>query len=232
MSTHDPQMIAKAAAARRAVDLIEQGMTVGLGSGTTSNQAIQLIGDRVAGGLRIKAVATSLKSESLARKFGIDVVEPSASESIDLAIDGADEIDKKGNLIKGGGGSLLREKIIAFASKRFYVMADLTKLEEKLGKRAVPVEVIPFAAPFTLRHIITLGCRAEFRKVNEQTFVTDNGNVIIDCHFHTIEDPAWLDVKLKMIPGVIETGLFLNKIVSGICIGEASGESRLISLDG
>jgi ribose 5-phosphate isomerase A len=224
-------MTAKKVAAERVVELIKDGMTVGLGSGTTATYAIQKIGEMVKEGLRITAVATSLKSEALAKELSIPVLDPSDMHSIDIAIDGADEIDKKGNLIKGGGGSLLREKIIAFASKSFYVMADQSKLVEKLGKHPLPVEVIPFAAALTLRHIRTLGGDATFRKIAGQSFVTDNGNFIVDCQLEDIEDPAWLDVKLKMIPGVVETGLFLNKIVSGICIGYESGEARLITLD-
>ena len=224
-------MKAKKIAAERAVELIKDGMTVGLGSGTTATYAIEKIGQKVKDGLQITAVATSVKSETVAKELSITVVDPSDVHSIDIAIDGADEIDKKGNLIKGGGGSLLREKIIAFASKSFYVIADDSKLVERLGKHPVPVEVIPFAAALTLRHIRTLGARAAFRKAMGQNFITDNGNFIVDCQFEDVQDPAWLDVKLKMIPGVIETGLFLNKVVSGICIGYESGESRLISID-
>ena len=224
------RMTGKINAAAKAVELIKDGMTVGLGSGTTATYAIEMLGERVNQGLKITAVATSFKSENLARELGILVVDPSEVQSIDIAIDGADEIDKSGNLIKGGGGSLLREKIIAFASKRFYVMADETKLVDRLGKHVLPVEIIPFAASLTLRHIGMLGCRAAFRNSDDQNFITDNGNWIADCQFEEIEDPAWLDVKLKMIPGVIETGLFLNGVVSGICIGYESGESRLIEM--
>ena len=224
-------MNGKKIAAEKIVDLIKEGMTVGLGSGTTASYAIQKLGQRVKGGLRITAVGTSLKSEKLARELSISVADPSEIQSIDIAIDGADEIDKKGNLIKGGGGSLLREKIIAFASKSFYVMADDTKLVEKLGRHPLPVEVIPFGATLTLSHLDMLGGHPVFRKTGGQKFITDNGNFIADCQFGEIEDPAWLDVKLKMIPGVIETGLFLNRIVTGICIGYESGESRLISMN-
>ena len=224
-------MTAKEVAAARAVELIEDGMIVGLGSGSTSTYAIRKIAERVKQGLTITAVASSAKSEALAKELSIVVSDPSDVHSIDIAIDGADEIDKKGNLIKGGGGSLLREKVIAFASRRFYVIADDGKLVEKLGRHPLPVEVIPFASRLTLRHIETLGARAAFREHAGQNFVTDNGNFIVDCFLDQIDDRAWMDVRLKMIPGVIETGLFLNKIVTGIVIGYESGQSRLISMN-
>ncbi|MEX1241757.1 MAG: ribose 5-phosphate isomerase A, partial [Cyclobacteriaceae bacterium] len=152
-------MVAKKNAAERAVELIKDGMTVGLGSGSTASYAIANIGERVKRGLKIKAVASSLKSETLAKSLMIPVFDPSQIDSIDIAIDGADEVDTTGNLIKGGGGSLLREKIIAFGSKAFHVIVDDSKLVERLGNRApVPVEITPFAAGLTMRHLQQLGC--------------------------------------------------------------------------
>lgn len=226
-------MTVKKIAAERAVDLIRNGMTVGLGSGSTASAAIAKIGERVKQGLKIKAVASSLKSEALAKSFMIPLFDPSGIDSIDIAIDGADEVDTKGNLIKGGGGSLLREKIIAFASKRFHVVVDDSKLVNILGKKApVPVEIIPFAAGLTMRHLRLLGCDPVLRKSNEKNFVTDNGHLIADCRFEDIPEPAWLDVKIKMIPGVVETGLFSSKIVTSVFVASAAGEVAEIVING
>lgn len=211
--------------------LLRDGMTVGLGSGSTAEYAIQEIGERVRQGLEITAVATSVKSGVLAKKVGITVLDPDDIDTLDIALDGADEVDEKGNLMKGGGGSLLREKIIAFASKRFYVMVDNSKLTGKLGQRALPVEIVPFAANLTLKHVRLLGGRPALRMVNGKNFKSDNGNLVADCHFGDIEDPAGLDLKLKLIPGVVDTGLFLRQIVSGIFVGYQDKETRFIALD-
>lgn len=223
-------MDAKKNAAEKAADLLRDGMTVGLGSGSTANYAIKNIGKKVREGLKIKTVATSIKSETLAKSVGIPVLDPQEVASVDIALDGADEVDKKGNLIKGGGGSLLREKIIAFASQRFYVMVDDSKLTETL-QRALPVEIVPFAANLTLQHIRLLGGHPVLRQVNGKNFISDNGNLVADCNFGEIADPAGLDIKLKLIPGVIDTGLFLRQIISGIFIGYKNKETRFISLN-
>lgn len=224
-------MIAKKIAAEKAVALIRDNMTVGLGSGSTASYAIEKIGERVQRGLKIRAVASSLKSESLAKSFSIPVIDPSQVDAIAMTIDGADEVDTKGNLIKGGGGSLLREKIIAFASERFYVVIDDSKLVERLGKAPLPVEIILFGANLTLKHLSALGCTPMVRKSKGANFITDNGNLIADCKFEDIEDPAWLDVKIKMIPGVIETGLFSNKILTSLFVGTASGQVREVAIN-
>jgi len=227
-------MIAKKTAAEKAVEYIREGMVVGLGSGTTAFYAIQKIGEKVKAGLKIRAVATSLQSESIAKELKIPLIplnETEGVDSIDVAFDGADEVDTKGNLIKGGGGSLLREKIIAYASKRFHVMVDDSKLVERLGRVSLPVEIIPFGATLTLKHLKSLGCEPVLRKSNGKYFITDNGNLIADCKFADIGDPAQLDVKIKMIPGVIETGLFSNKIITSLFIGSQTGEVREIFIN-
>jgi len=216
---------AKFSAARRAVELVGDGMTVGLGSGSTASIAIQLLGHRVSGGLKIRAVASSVKSATLASESGIEVIRPEDTDVIDIALDGADEVDKKGNLIKGGGASLLREKILAHASQRFYVMVDDSKLVAQLGQFPLPVEVVPFGANLTLSQIERLGCECHLRQEAGVLVVSDNGNYVADCTFREIADPAWLDVKLKMIPGVIETGLFLSQVVTSVIIGYRNGES-------
>lgn len=226
-------MNAKEQAAEKAIALIQDGMTIGLGSGSTAQYAIEKIGARVRKGLQIKAVASSIKTEKLAAECDIPVIPMSAGstiDTIDIALDGADEVDTKGNLIKGGGGSLLREKIIAFASKRFHVMVDDTKLVERLGRGSLPVEIIPFAAGLTLMHLRRLGCDPLLRIQKGKNFITDNGNLIADCKFEDIDEPEWLDMKIKMIPGVIETGLFSAKIVTSIFIGSENGNVREVSV--
>jgi ribose 5-phosphate isomerase A len=223
-------MEAKKVAAEKAVQLINDGMTIGLGSGSTAYYAIQRIGEKVNKGLKIRAVATSIKSETLARQFSIPIVDPQDVDQIDIAIDGADEVDPKGNLIKGGGGSLLREKIIAFASRKFYVIIDDSKLVDGLGRFSLPLEIIPFGVALTIAHLKELPCNPVIRNSNGKIFITDNGNLTVDCQFEKIEDPAWLDVRIKMIPGVIETGLFSSKIISSIFVGYATGEVREISV--
>jgi ribose 5-phosphate isomerase A len=182
-----------------------------------------MLGERVRDGLRINAVATSRKSELLANECGIELMSPGRCALPDIAMDGADEVDEAGNLIKGGGGSLLREKIIAFASKQFFVMVDNSKLVGTLGRAPLPVEVTPFGSTLTLRHLQALGSKAVFRKSGEENFVTDNGNFIIDCAFDAIADPVSLDSKIKTIPGVVETGLFPSAMITAIFIGYPDG---------
>jgi ribose 5-phosphate isomerase A len=207
------------------------GMTVGLGSGSTACYAIRKLGERVKQGLQVRTVASSIKSEQLAKELSIPVLDPSQIDVIDIAIDGADEVDTKGNVIKGGGGSLLREKILAYSSRRFHVIIDDSKLRHRLGKFPLPVEIIPFASTLTIKHLKSAGCKPDLRKLNGQDYITDNGNLIVDCKFDDIGDPAWLDVKLKMIPGVIETGLFSSKIITSIFVGYPNGEAKEISVN-
>lgn len=222
---------AKRNAAEKAVESITDGMLIGLGSGSTASYAIEAIGRKVNAGLKISAVASSVKSEFLAGRFGIRLIEPGKNDVIDLAIDGADEVDTSGNMIKGGGGSLLREKILAYGSKRFHVMVDESKLVERLGKFSLPVEVVPFASELTMRFIKALGCEPVLRKFNGNVFTTDNGNLIVDCAFGEIKDAAWLDMRLKMIPGVVETGLFSSKSVTRIFVGLLDGTVKEIGIN-
>lgn len=234
MQGQDPKLLnrkAKKSAAEKAVELVESGMTVGLGSGSTSSFAIIRLGEKVREGLQIKAVASSVKSEMLARESGIEVIDPDEADVIDIALDGADEADKKGNLIKGGGGSLMREKIIAYASKRFHVMIDDSKLVASLGRFPLPVEVVPFAAALTLKQVTALGCEPRWRMQGNDLFISDNGNYIADCKFSEITDPAWLDVKLKLIPGIAETGIFSSQIVTSIIIGYSNGDAVKVSIN-
>ena len=216
-------MDAKQVAAEKAVGEIRDGMIVGLGTGSTVYWAIQKIGERVSEGLQIKAIATSLRSEELAKQLNIPIISAAGIDVIDIDIDGADEIDKKGNLIKGGGGALLREKIIASNSKKFIVVADESKIKERLGQFPLPVEIAPFAFELTLNKLKALGCDAVIRKVDNENFITDNGNLIADCKFNLIDDAESLNEKLHLIAGVVETGLFLHSMVHSIIVGHPDG---------
>jgi ribose 5-phosphate isomerase A len=220
--------VAKKAAAESAVEFIKPGMIVGLGTGTTAYWAIQALGRKVANGLEVKAVASSVASEEEAKKVGIQIVSFHSFSSIDIYIDGADEIDGEKNLIKGGGGALLREKILAFNSKEFIVIADESKVVKQLGKFHLPLEVVPFAQPLTMRQIAALGCKPSLRLKNNTPFITDNGNYIIDCDFTSIASVAELNIQLHLIPGVVETGLFLYTMVAKVIIGKEDGTVRLL----
>jgi ribose 5-phosphate isomerase A len=227
-----PDMLpGKEAAAEMAVQLVRAGMTVGLGSGSTSSIMIRKLGEMVQNGLHIRAVASSEKSDQLARQVGIPIYDPGDVEVIDIALDGADEVDTKGNLIKGGGGSLLREKIIAYASRRFHVLIDESKIVERLGSFPLPVEITPFAVPHTLQHIRSLNADPTIRMMEGKPFTTDNGNYVCDCRFAQMDDLLGLDVRLKMIPGVVETGLFSARVVTSVFVGYRDGTTKEIRIN-
>lgn len=215
-------MNAKQAAAHKAVQYIKDGMIVGLGTGSTAYWAIQYLGEKVKQGMRITAIATSDETERLALECGIKVSEMDAVDHIDIDIDGADEIDRRLNLIKGGGGALLREKIVAAGSKTFIVIADGSKMVEMLGKFPLPVEIIPFGWQHTARHLALLGCQTTLRQKEAKPFITDNGNYILDCQFGPIPDPAVLQQQINNTPGVVENGLFV-KMATRIVIGYDDG---------
>lgn len=206
-------------------------MTIGLGTGSTSAFAIEALGSKVKEGLSIKAVASSVRSEELAKQAGITLIPFSEVENIDIYIDGADEVDRDLNLIKGGGGALLREKILAFNSKQFIVIVDESKSVDHLGRYLLPVEIIPFAMELTLKQIQKLGCIARQRYQNEKPYITDNGNCIIDCDFKKIEKVEGLHDALNEIPGVVENGLFPNTMVSRVIVGYKNGEVKTIDKD-
>jgi len=217
----------KILAARKAAELVEDGAIIGLGSGTTAAFAIDILGQRVREGLSIKAVASSRQSEMLATKAGIQLIPFSEVLTINQYIDGADEIDEQMNLIKGGGGALLREKILAFHAEKFIVIADSSKLVKRLGKFPLAVEVIPFAYELTAATIGKLPCAISQRMVDAKPFVSDNGNYILDCRFEVIEDVVALDRELKSIPGVVETGLFENGLVDLVIIGDENDDVKI-----
>lgn len=202
----------KKAAARASIRYIESGMVVGLGSGSTSSEFIKLLGERVqAGSLQIRGIPTSAGSQQLAASLGIPLVTFQDVSQIDVSVDGADEIDPHLRLIKGHGGALLHEKIIATATRRFVVIADHTKLVNVLGVMALPVEVISFAEPLLIRRISALGANVALRiEPDGKPFVTDEGNHILNCEFGEIRDPEKLGAELDHIPGIVEHGLFVG----------------------
>jgi ribose 5-phosphate isomerase A len=201
----------KQAAARAAAELIEPGSIVGLGSGSTATYVIRFLGERVRHGLKIVGVPTSQKTKQLAEQLKIPLATLDEHPQIDIDIDGADEIDPQLNLIKGGGGALLREKIIASASRRFIVVGDSSKRVAHLGKFPLPVEIIPFAQSVIANRIAALGAEVSLRGAGAP-FVTDERHHILDCTFGEIPDPAALAEKLRAIPGVVEHGLFIGMV--------------------
>ena len=203
----------KEAAARASLRFVNDGDIVGLGSGSTAECAIRLLGERLKSGLRIRGIPTSVRSKELAASLGIPLTTLDDYQQIDVTIDGADEFDPELRLIKGGGGALLREKIIASASKKVVIVADSSKQVQVLGKFPMPVEVIPFAQALIANKIAALGASVTLRQyVYENPFVTDEGHHILDCHFGQIPDPPTLARTLGDMPGVVEHGLFINMV--------------------
>lgn len=217
-------------AAQRALRLVEPGMAVGLGSGSTATLWIKLLGEQVRDrGLRIRAVASSEDSERLGRSFGIPFVTFEECRTLDLTVDGADEIAPGLALIKGGGGKLLREKIVASASKRFVVVADASKEVDKLGRFPLPVEVIPMAAPLVSGALRELGFTPSVRvHGGGKPYITDEGNVILDCSGLLIEDPEAIAAKIDSIVGVVEHGLFLHMADLAVIAGEKQVIERTV----
>lgn len=215
----------KRAAAEKAVEAIQDGMIVGLGTGSTAYWAIQQIGRKVQNGLRIQAAATSVQSEQLALELGIPLIPLADIEELDVTIDGADEVDGAWNLIKGGGGALLREKIIAAASRKLMIVVDESKVVQELGKFRLPVEVVKFGCELTQRKLRALGCEPYLRMADGQPFTTDNGNFIMDCAFQRIADPRECHDELNRIPGVVDNGLFIG-MAANVIVGCADGSVK------
>ena len=206
----DHQLALKRAAAQAAVELVEDGMRLGLGTGTTSALFIELLGERVRTGLRVTAIATSIHSHERAAALGIPLVD-SLQEPLDLAVDGADEIDPQLNLLKGRGGALVREKLVAVAAHRFVVIADEGKLVERLGAGVVPVEVLPFLWQQTAHRLETLAPLTWTLRGagGDAPFVSDNGNLVLDLLLPDgVADPVAFGAQLKSVTGVVEHGIF------------------------
>ena len=213
----------KQMAAEKAVEEIQSGAIVGLGTGSTVYYVLLVLGRKVRDGLNIIGIATSKQTETISAKQGIPLSTLAEHPVIDLTIDGADEIDANLNLIKGGGGALVREKIIAHASKRLVIVADESKLVSVLGTTfALPVEVLQFGWEATQTAINHICGKSTFRRSGEKPFLSDNGNYILDCHVEAIRQPEQIELQLNNLPGVIENGLFVNRADKAI-IGTASG---------
>jgi ribose 5-phosphate isomerase A len=202
--------IDKKIAGEEAVNFIKDGMTIGLGSGSTVNWMLRKLGELVKEGLQVKGIPSSLKTERLAKELGIPLTDFSKTSKIDLAIDGADEVDDQLNLLKGGGGSLVREKIVDDAAGELIIIVDGDKIVPQLGDFPLPVEVLPFGWEITAGNVSKLGCVPKLRETTDGVFVSDNGNYILDCKFDAIKQPKELHEELKQIVGVVETGLFIN----------------------
>ena len=200
----------KEAAARASLRFLRDGQVVGLGSGSTATHFIRLLGEQVKNGLRIRGIPTSLRSKELALSLGIPLTTLDECQEIAVTVDGADEVDPKLRLIKGGGGALLREKIVASATKQLVIVADATKQVPRLGKFPLPVEVIQFARVLVARKISALGADVKLRMANGRPYVTDENNYILDCRFGEIPDPEGLSRQLSDMPGVVEHGMFIG----------------------
>lgn len=213
----------KQTAAERAVEEIQPGAIVGLGTGSTVYYVLRALGEKVRGGLKITGIATSKQTEIISAKQGIPLSTLAEHPVIDVTIDGADEIDPSLNLIKGGGGALVREKIIAHASKRLVIVADASKSVSVLGTTfALPVEVLQFGWEATQATINSICGKSTMRYNGEKPFLSDNGNYILDCRFDAIRQPAQIELQLNNLPGVVENGLFVNRADKAI-IGTTSG---------
>jgi ribose 5-phosphate isomerase A len=213
----------KQRAADYVVQKIESGMRVGLGTGSTARFAVAALGARIrAEGLKVKAIPTSEATRRQAEEEGIPLVGFDTVDRLDLCFDGADEADAQLNLTKGGGGALLREKVVVFTSASFYCIVDEAKLVDKLHAFPLPVEVIPFAARIVEREVRALGAEPVLRQRDGQPFVTDNGLWILDCKFPPIHDPALLARAFAQIPGIAEHGLFCG-MVHELVVGTDDG---------
>jgi ribose 5-phosphate isomerase A len=195
----------------RALEFVHDGATLGLGSGRAASQFAKLLGARVQAGLRVRAVPTSRATAKLMTEIGIPLASLEEAMPLDVAVDGADEVDPQLNLIKGYGRALIREKIVATASKKLVILVGRDKEVDVLGSRGnLPVEIVPFGLPLGRLRLTELGCRPVPYVVDGRLFVTDNGNHILDCGISPIPQPAELEAKIRAIPGIVGTGLFLG----------------------
>ena len=221
---------AKESAGRRAAEMIQSNTIVGLGTGSTVYFTLVRIAERIAEeGLSIRGVPTSIDTETKAREMGIPLTTLAEVEGLDLTIDGADEIDQQFQMIKGGGGALLREKVVAYATQRQVIIVGRDKLVERLGTTFdLPVEVVPFAQPMVMREVQRLGASPTTRLDGDAEYRTDNGNAILDCHFPSgIVDPGAMERELDAIPGVVETGLFIG--LAHVCVvGDEDGGCEVL----
>lgn len=220
--------VAKRAAAFAAADLVPDGSTIGFGTGSTFAFVLERLAERMRGGFRVRGVATSQATTDHAGKLGIPVLPLDSVERLDLAIDGADEVDPHKHLIKGGGGAHLRERLVAVAAKELVVIVDASKLVPMLGKAfKLPVEVVQFGWQHTARRVAATGCEVQRREKNGAPFVSDNGNFVLDCRYPGIPDPAALQRTLDAVPGVVDHGLFVG-LAGRIVVADAQGSVRIL----
>jgi ribose 5-phosphate isomerase A len=214
--------------ARAALTRVADGMMLGLGTGRAAEAFIRRLGERVRGGVRVEAVATSDRSAALARKESIEVISLDRVDRLDVAFDGADEVAPDLSLIKGRGGALLRERVVAYEADQFVVLVTPEKLVERLGSRSpIPIEVVPFATPSATRHLRKLGGDPTVRKdADGLPYRTDNHNWILDTNFGHIDDPATLDVRIRKIPGIVDHGIFLD-MATLVLVGESGAVREL-----
>lgn len=214
---------------KKAAELPQNGMIVGLGTGSTAHRFIFHLAARCKAGLSIKAVSSSNESTQMAKDLGITLIPIDTISMIDLTVDGADEVDGKKRMIKGGGGALLREKIVAYASRKVVIIADASKVVERLGKHPLPVEVTPFGHELTKRHVEALELRATWRTdKNGELWMTDNGNYILDIIFaDPIESPEAEQERIAAIPGIAETGFFFD-LADEVLIGHPDGKITIL----
>jgi ribose 5-phosphate isomerase A len=219
----------KKLAGEKAIEHIEDGIIVGLGTGSTVEYTLRKLGELVRGGLNIKGIPTSVHTKRIAKEEQIPLTTLEEYPIIDVTIDGADEVDSNLNLIKGGGGALVREKIIAFNSKKVIIVIDDSKVVKGLGiDFPLPVEVIKFGWTSTKKTLEELDCNVELRTVTgNEPFITDNSNYILDCEFDRILDPVQLEIDINNIPGVVENGLFID-LVNEVIVGSKQG---ILTLD-
>ena len=211
MANEDIQIALKKRAAERALDFVFNDQIVGLGTGSTISFALMELGKRVSEGLTIKGVPTSKATERIARELGIPIIPFNEVQNIDVVIDGADEIDSTFNMIKGGGGALTREKLIALAAHKRVIVVDCSKIVRRLGEKfSLPVEVLPFAWRSCSKKLEGLDCQPYLRQTDQSVFETDNGNYILDCKFDGINNAVELECEIKKIPGIVESGLFVG----------------------
>jgi ribose 5-phosphate isomerase A len=203
-------------------DFIEDGMILGLGTGSTFYYAIKKIGEMVKEGLKVTAVSTSSSTDKLAKEYNIPLLSIDDVDEIDLTIDGADEVDPDFNGIKGGGGALLFEKVVAKSSKKNIWVVNAAKMVDKLGAFPLPIEVVPYALVNVFKKLERRGYNPKIRTKDGEKYLTDSGNNIIDAGLGVIEDPYKLEIELNMIPGVVENGLFLD-VVDIVIVGKGEG---------
>ena len=218
MAYNDKQVAAQEAASR-----IKDEMVIGIGSGSTVNEMLRFLAKRIeAEGIRVSGIPSSLKTERLARELEIPLTTFAVHQKVDIAIDGTDEVDSNLYLIKGGGGSLVREKMVDMVADKFIVIADQSKMVKQLGNVAVPVEIVPYGWQATEKRLQQIGCQTNLRYRNGEVFVSDNQNYIIDCKFTGIREPARLHESIKRIVGVVETGIFTDMVHETIIVDQGN----------